>query len=252
MIPPIDLNCDMGEGFGPWPMGDDVALMDWVSSVNIACGYHAGDATVMRRTVAAAIGKGVAVGAHPGFPDLQGFGRRAMRMSGGEVFDITLAQVSTLKGISEALGGRLSHVKPHGSLYNQAAADPEMAAAIARAVSAIDPRLVLYGLSGSFLISEAERIGLRTCSEVFADRNYEADGSLTPRGRPDAFVTDPGTAAERVCEMVGQGTVAASNGQRIPIKAQTVCIHGDGPQALAFARRIHEELVSRGIPIAAP
>src|SRR5688572_24711438 len=177
----IDLNCDMGESFGAWKMGRDAELMDYVSSVNIACGFHAGDPTVIRKTVETGIKKGVAIGAHPSFPDLQGFGRRAMALSPQEVFDTVLYQTSAVKGICEALGVKLNHVKPHGALYNQAAKDKSLAEAIAEAVKSIDKNLIFYGLSGSFLISEAEKIGLKTASEVFADRSYQTDGSLTPR-----------------------------------------------------------------------
>ena len=163
----IDLNCDMGESFGAWRMGSDVELMDYVSSINVACGFHAGDASVIRNTVEAAIEKNVSIGAHPSFPDLQGFGRREMKMTAREIFDIVLYQVAAVKGICEALGARLHHVKPHGALYNQAAKNAEMARAVAEAVRAIDAELIFYGLSGSFLISEAEKINLKTASAKF-------------------------------------------------------------------------------------
>jgi UPF0271 protein len=245
----IDLNCDMGESFGAWRMGNDAALMDYVSSVNIACGFHAGDAGVMRETVEKAIEKGVAVGAHPGFPDLQGFGRREMKMSARDVFDIVLYQVSALKGICEASGGRLHHVKPHGALYNQAAKDASLAAAIAESVKAIDENLVFYGLSGSFLISEAEKLGLKTASEVFADRTYQTDGSLTPRSEPNALIQDPEKASEQVLQMIQTQTVTAAGGETVSIKAETVCIHGDGAHALEFARKIREKLIEKHIEI---
>lgn len=250
-MPSIDLNCDMGESFGAWTMGRDAELMDFVSSVNIACGFHAGDASVMRRTVETAIGKGVAVGAHPGYPDLQGFGRRAIAFSPDEVFDIVLYQVGALKGICEALGARLRHVKPHGALYNTAAKDAALANAIARAVRAIDPEMVLFGLSGSLLISEAEATGLRTASEVFADRTYQPDGSLTPRSRPDALITDAGEAAGQALQMVTKNSVTATTGENVPLRAETVCIHGDGQNALGFAKAILEKLLQNDIKIAA-
>lgn len=245
----IDLNCDMGESFGAWRMGNDAALMDFVSSVNVACGFHAGDAGVMRETVETAIEKGVAVGAHPSFPDLQGFGRREMQMSAQDVFDIVLYQVSALKGICEASGGKLRHVKPHGALYNQAAKDAVVAAAIAKAVQAIDKNLIFYGLSGSFLISEAETLGLKTASEVFADRTYQTDGSLTPRSAFDALITDSETAIKQVLQMIQTQTVTAASGETISIKAETVCIHGDGEHALEFARMIRQKLIDNGIEI---
>ncbi len=193
----VDLNCDMGEGFGPWKMGRDAELMRYVSSVNIACGFHAGDATTMRRTVELAIENNLAIGAHPGYPDLQGFGRRNMSMSASDLHDIVVYQVAALKGICEACGAQLRHVKPHGSMYNQAAKDREMARSIAAAVRKIDPALVLYGLSGSFLIEEGISSGIRTASEAFADRAYQADGTLTPRSEPGAMICDAEIAARQ-------------------------------------------------------
>jgi UPF0271 protein len=248
-MPSIDLNCDMGESFGAWTMGRDAELMDVVSSVNIACGFHAGDPSVMRGTVETAARKGVSVGAHPGYPDLQGFGRRAMAFSPQEVFDIVLYQVAALKGICEASGTRLHHVKPHGALYNTAAKDRSLANAIARAVHAIDPDLILYGLSGSFLISEAKNAGLTTASEVFADRTYQPDGSLTPRNRPEAMITSAGGAAAQALQMISGQTVTATTGENVSLRAETVCIHGDGENALEFARAIREILLQNDIDI---
>jgi UPF0271 protein len=245
----IDLNCDMGESFGAWRTGSDVELMDYVSSVNVACGFHAGDASVIRKTVEAAIAKNVAIGAHPSFPDLQGFGRREMKMPAREIFDITLYQVSALKGICEALGAKLHHVKPHGALYNQAAKDAAMARAVAEAVKAIDAELIFYGLSGSFLISEAEKIGLKTASEVFADRTYRRDGSLTPRSEPNALIHDAEKSVAQVLQMIRSQSVTASGGEIVSIKAETVCIHGDGANALEFARTINARLKENGISI---
>jgi 5-oxoprolinase (ATP-hydrolysing) subunit A len=245
----IDLNCDMGESFGAWSMGRDAELMDCVSSINIACGFHAGDATVIRETIETAIEKGVAIGAHPGFPDLQGFGRREMKLSAHEVFDIVLFQVAAVKGVCEAFGTKLHHVKPHGALYNQAAKDANLANAIISAVLRIDPKLILYGLSGSFLITEAEKLGLKTASEVFADRTYAADGNLTPRNQPDALIGDATTASNQVLQIVTEQTITATDGTKIPIKAETICVHGDGANALGFAKMINEKLTSSGIEI---
>ena len=245
----IDLNCDMGESFGAWTMGNDSALMDYVSSVNIACGFHAGDATTIRKTVETAIAKGVKIGAHPSFPDLQGFGRREMKMSAAEVFDIVLYQVSAIKGMCEALGTKLNHVKPHGALYNKAAKDVEISAAIAKAVKKLDENLIFYGLSGSFLISEAEKSGLKTASEVFADRTYQTDGSLTPRTELNALIHDSNQAIAQVLEMVFEQKVTAVNGEKIPLKAETICIHGDGQHALEFAKTINSTLKSKNIEI---
>ncbi|CAN5367464.1 5-oxoprolinase subunit PxpA [soil metagenome] len=245
----IDLNCDMGESFGAWQMGNDAALMDYVSSVNIACGFHAGDASVIRKTVETAIEKGVAVGAHPSFPDLQGFGRRAMLLSAQEVFDVVLYQIAAVRGICETLGGKLHHVKPHGALYNQAAKDVNLSEAIAKAVKAVDENLILYGLSGSFLISEAEKIGLRTASEVFADRTYQSDGNLTPRSEPNALISDAEKAVSQVLQMISEQSVTAANGEKVSLKAETVCIHGDGTHALEFAKMINANLKNNGIII---
>ncbi len=245
----IDLNCDMGESFGAWQMGRDAELMDYVSSINIACGFHAGDASVIRKTVETAIKKEVAIGAHPSFPDLQGFGRRAMSLSAQEVFDVVLYQVSALKGICEAFGATLHHVKPHGALYNQAAKDAELAEAIAKAVKTIDKNLILYGLSNSFLISEAEKINLKTASEVFADRTYQADGTLTPRSQPNALIDDTGKAVSQVLQIIREQSVTAATGEKVSLRAETVCIHGDGENALEFAAAIRRKLTEKGISI---
>ena len=232
----------MGESFGAWSMGSDAELMDFVSSVNVACGFHAGDASVIRKTVETAIVKGVAVGAHPSFPDLQGFGRR-------EISDIVLYQVAALKGICEALGGKLHHVKPHGALYNAAAKDSEMSRAIAEAVRAVDARLILYGLSNSFLIKEAESLNLKCASEVFADRTYQADGSLTPRDLPNALIEDADESCAQVLEMIRRGAVTSTSGETVSIRAETVCIHGDGAHALSFARALRARLTAEDISI---
>lgn len=245
----IDLNCDMGESFGAWTMGSDAALMDYVSSVNIACGFHAGDSSVIRQTIETAIEKGVKIGAHPSYPDLQGFGRREMKMSPREVFDITLYQVAALKGICEAFGAKLNHVKPHGALYNTAAKSPELAAAIAEAVKKLDANLIIYGLSGSFLISEAEKIGLPTASEVFADRTYQNDGTLTPRIQPNALIHEADQSIAQVLQMIFQQSVTATDGTNIVLKAETVCVHGDGANALEFAKIINSELTRNGVKI---
>ena len=248
----VDLNCDMGESFGAWTMGRDAELMEYVSSVNIACGFHAGDASTIKQTVEMAVAKGAAIGAHPSYPDLQGFGRRNMSLSPQEVFDVVLYQVSALKGICEASGAKLHHVKPHGALYNQAAKDRELALAIANAVVSLDRSLVLYGLSGSSLISESEKTGLKTASEAFADRTYQADGSLTPRTESNALIEDVEKAAGQVLQMVKNGTVSATNGETVRIKAETICIHGDGGRALEFARAINAILIKSGISISPP
>jgi 5-oxoprolinase (ATP-hydrolysing) subunit A len=246
----LDLNCDMGEGFGAWKMGEDAALLDYVTSANIACGFHAGDPSTMRRTVALALGKNVALGAHPSLPDLQGFGRRTMNVSPDEVHDLIIYQVGALAGTARALGGKLSHIKPHGALYNMAAKDPILARAIAEAVEAIDSSLILFALAGSELLRAGAHAGLRVASEVFADRTYQSDGSLTPRTDPDALIQDTGTAVAQVRHMVGQGFVRSIQGIDVPVTADTLCIHGDQPGALEFARKIRAALEADGVRIA--
>lgn len=245
----IDLNCDMGESFGAWPMGNDEAMMDLVSSVNIACGFHAGDVSVMRRTVALALKKGVSIGAHPGYPDLQGFGRREMKLTPANVYEIVVYQVSALSGFVRAAGGSLHHVKPHGALYNTAAKDIAVANAIARAIRGVDKSLALVGLSGSCLIEQAEKAGLRSVSEGFADRTYQEDGSLTPRHATGAVIEDSATSAQRVLQMVTEKAVTAVSGVTIPVNAETICIHGDGKFAHDHARAIVNVLTENGIAI---
>jgi UPF0271 protein len=239
----------MGEFTGEAAIAKDAALMDYVSSVNIACGAHAGNEEVMRRTAENAIAKGVAIGAHPGYRDAENFGRAPMELPAGEVFDMVAEQVSALKKIAAELGGALHHVKPHGALYNQAAKDAELAATVANAVRSVDAGLAFYGLSQSHLITEAKKLGLKTFSEVFADRTYQNDGSLTPRSLPGALLTDTYDAVVQVLEMVTLGRVKTLAGERIPIDAETICIHGDGEHALEFARAINEALRARGIKI---
>jgi UPF0271 protein len=247
----VDLNCDMGESFGAWKMGNDDALLDHVTSANIACGFHAGDPTTIRKTIELALERKVAVGAHPGYPDLQGFGRRSITMKPDEVFDIVLYQVSAIKGICESLGGHLHHVKPHGALYNQAVSDRDLSAAIARAVAKADPDLVYFGLAGSQMITDAEELGLRTAAEVFADRTYQSDGTLTPRSQPNALIWNIDESIEQVLQMVKSQTVTAVTGEPVPIRAETICIHGDGANALEFAKAIRHALAAADIGVEA-
>ena len=247
----IDLNCDMGESFGAWKIGNDAALMDHVTSVNIACGFHAGDPTTIRKTITTAVEKGVAIGAHPGYPDLQGFGRRNMSLSTDEIYDMVMYQVAAVRGVCEAIGGRLHHVKPHGALYNQAAKNAEMSAAIARAVRDIDASLLFYGGSGTCLISEAENLGLETASEVFADRTYQPDGSLTPRTQPNALIADTPSAVNQALQLVRDGRVTAATGETIPLRAETICVHGDGVHALEFASALRKAFVDNDINVSA-
>jgi len=245
----IDLNCDMGESFGPWAMGRDEEVMEAVTSVNVACGFHAGDPDVMARTVRLAAARGLSIGAHPGLPDLQGFGRRALAVTPAEAHALVLYQVGALAAFARAEGVRLTHVKPHGALYNMAAGDPDLARAIASAVRTFDPSLALMGLAGSHLVLEAEALGLCAAWEVFADRSYEADGTLTPRSLPGAMVEDEEEAAARVLRMVTEGLVRSRQGGDVPLRADTVCIHGDQAGAAAFARRIRAALRDAGVDV---
>jgi UPF0271 protein len=247
----IDFNCDMGEGFGAWRMGDDIALLDHVTSANVACGFHAGDPATIRRTVKAAVEKGVAIGAHPSLPDLQGFGRRPMHVSPEEIYDIVVYQVGAVDAFAHACGGRLSHVKAHGALYNMAAKDRALADAVAAAVRDVDKSLVLFGLSGSELIAAAQAAGVTSAAEVFADRSYQDDGSLTPRGRPGAMIEDVEASIEQVRRMVLEGLVRAQSGKDVAVRADTLCIHGDQPGALEFARRIRAALEQHGAEVRA-
>lgn len=247
----IDLNCDLGESFGAYKIGGDDEIMPYITSANIACGFHAGDPSVMRRTAEAALLNHVRLGAHPGMPDLLGFGRREMMITAEEAYDMVVYQVGALAAVAKAVGGRLQHVKPHGALYNMAAKRADLAAAIARAVQSVDEELILFGLAGSQSIKAAEDIGLRTASEVFADRTYQVDGSLTPRRQPDALITSLEEAVQQVLQMVKNGSVCAVNGEIVPIKADTVCLHGDGAQAMALAAKINEALRQEKIAISA-
>jgi UPF0271 protein len=248
----VDLNCDMGESFGAFSIGQDSALMPYVSSVNIACGFHGGDATVMKRTVNDAVTKGLAIGAHPGYPDLQGFGRRDMKISADEVYDIVLYQIGALMGFANAAGTRLHHVKPHGALYNTAAKDAALSNAIAQAVKDIDPSLLFVGLSGSVMLAEANRLGLKTISEVFADRTYQDDGTLTPRTSANALIHDENAAAQHVLEMIQHKKIKSVNGKQIELQPDSVCIHGDGKNALALAKKIVEVLTLNHVSIRRP
>jgi len=248
----IDLNADLGESFGAWRMGDDGALLALVSSANIACGFHAGDPVIMRRTVELAAARGVAIGAHIALPDLQGFGRREMRVSAGEAHALTLYQLGALAAFTRAAGVPLAHVKPHGALYNMAARDATLATAIARAVHDFDPALRLVGLAGSALLDAGRAAGLAVAAEAFADRRYRADGSLQPRGEAGALLEDADQACAQALGIVRDGAVTAVDGRRVPLHADTLCLHGDGPHAAEFARRLREALGAAGVQIAAP
>lgn len=245
----VDLNCDLGESFGAYTLGMDAEVIRHITSANVACGFHASDPLVMAKTVALAKAAGVAVGAHPGYPDLVGFGRRNMVVSPEEAKAMVQYQVGALQAFCTANGLHLQHVKPHGAMYNMAAKDRKLADAICRGIREVDPELILMGLSGSCLLDAAQDAGLRWASEVFADRAYEDDGSLTPRGMDGAVITDEEEAIARVLQMVEQGTVTARSGKVIPIRADSVCLHGDGEKAVAFARRIREALSASGVKV---
>ena len=241
----------MGESFGAWTLGNDTALMPFITSANVACGFHAGDPTVMKATVRAALKHQVAIGAHPGLPDLAGFGRRNLDISPEEAFDMTVYQLGALQAVVQAEGGRLHHLKPHGALYNMAATNAALAEAIAEAVYKVQPELRLYGLAGSELTKAGEKLGLRTVHEVFADRTYQANGTLTPRRQPDALITDTSVAIAQVLRLVQSGVVRTQQGQEVVIRADTVCLHGDGAHALEFAQRLSQELRAAGVRLQA-
>ncbi|HEX8849077.1 MAG TPA: 5-oxoprolinase subunit PxpA [Gemmatimonadaceae bacterium] len=248
----VDLNCDCGESFGAWRHGDDEALLAHVTSANVACGFHAGDPGVMRRTVEIAMRNGVAVGAHPGFPDLVGFGRRNIDASAEEIHDMVVYQIGALAAVAAARGATLRHVKPHGALYNMAATRPALAASIARAVRDVDPRLVLFGLAGSALVTAGRDAGLAVAEEVFADRRYSAQGTLVPRGEPGAVIESPEAAVRQAVRMVREGVVESIDGREIALRADTICIHGDTPGAGEHARRLRAALHEAGIELRAP
>ncbi|MBO5973899.1 MAG: LamB/YcsF family protein [Clostridia bacterium] len=245
----VDLNCDLGESFGNYTCGMDASVIPHISSANVACGFHAGDPLVMQKTVALAAKHGTAVGAHPGFPDLVGFGRRNMAVSPAELKAMVIYQVGALKAFCLSQGVTLQHVKPHGAMYNMAAKDRKLADAICETIAEVDSNLILLGLSGSEMLKAAKAKGLRCASEVFADRAYESDGSLTPRALEDSVITDEEEAIKRVLQMVKSGTVVARNGQVIPIEADSICLHGDGVKAVEFARRIRQALTDSGVEI---
>ena len=248
----VDLNADMGEGFGIYRVGEDEALLQYVTSANIACGFHAGDPSVIRRTVQLCLQRGVAVGAHPGLPDLVGFGRREMAISPEEVGDLVLYQVGALKWVTEAEGGRLHHVKPHGALYNMAVKRKELAEAIVGAIRLLDPKLMLYAPPGSCLAVEAERAGIRCAFEAFADRSYRADGTLVPRGEPGAVIQNTEQAVAQAMSIVRHGRVNVQEGTQIPLRGDTICIHGDGENALELARALRTAFERDGVSVRPP
>ena len=247
----IDLNCDMGESYGAWKMGADAAIMPLISSANIACGFHAGDPATIRATVGLAVEHGVAIGAHPSLPDLAGFGRRAMKISPQEMYDLVIYQAGAVEAFARAAGSRLHHVKCHGALYNMAANDEGLSEAMVRAAKDLGG-VMLYVLSKSKSYEKAKSMGVPVAGEVFADRGYSDDGSLAPRDRPGGMIEDAGEAVRQALAMVEQGYVTSLSGRRVPVAAETLCLHGDQAGAVAFAREIRQAFLEREIAIAAP
>ena len=240
----IDLNCDMGEG-----MDTDEAIMPFISSANVACGKHAGDLETMQQTIDWALEHGVAIGAHPGFDDRANFGRTNQQLSDCALYDLVAEQLQTLQDICFEMGTRIHHVKPHGALYNMAAKDATMSRIIAEVIKELDSNIVLYGLSNSLLISEAKVAGLRVGAEVFADRTYQDDGSLTPRTAANALITDAAQSMQQVMQLIQEKMVQTVSGKMISLPADTICIHGDGAHAVEFAQNIHHYLTTAGIGI---
>ena len=245
----VDLNSDLGESFGNYSLGMDEEILKYVSSTNVACGWHAGDPMVMERTVALAKRCGTAVGAHPGFPDLMGFGRRNMAVAPEEAKAYVKYQLGALYAFTESYGMKIQHVKPHGALYNMAAVDEKLAAALCEAVYDVDRDIIFMGLAGSKMIEAAEKTGLKAASEVFADRAYNDDGTLVSRRLPGAVIKDKELAIWRVVRMVREGLVESISGKSIPIRADSICVHGDNPEALEFVRNIRQSLTAEGVEI---
>ena len=248
----IDLNGDVGESFGAYEIGHDAELIPILTSANIACGLHAGDPGVMRAAVALAREHGTNIGAHPGFPDLVGFGRRELKATPREVEDLVAYQIGALAAIAATQGMRLSHVKPHGALYNMAARDADLADAIARATAAVDRSLLLFGLPGSKSLDAARRHGVRAISEAFADRAYRSDGSRVPRSEPGAVIDEAQPDVERAVAIARDRMVVAADGTRVPLHVETICVHGDTPGAAELAARIRTALIDVGIQVGAP
>ena len=247
----IDINSDLGESFGAYSIGHDEGLMHAITSANVAAGFHAGDPSVLRDTIRLAKASGVAVGAHPGFPDLVGFGRRELNVTAREAEDMVLYQIAAVAGVAAAEGVRLQHVKPHGALFNMAVRNAELSAAIARAVAAYDRRLILFGLPGSEILAAGRAAGLRVAAEVFADRAYEADGSLASRRKPGSVIHDADAVVARTVRMVNDRTVVATDGSVVPLEADTICVHGDTPGSDVLAAKIRAGLEAAGITVKA-
>jgi len=248
----IDLNCDMGESYGAWKMGADAEVMPYISSANIACGFHAGDPATIRKTVALAVDRGVAIGAHPSLPDLMGFGRRAMKITPQDMYDLVLYQAGAVEAFARAAGAKLHHVKCHGSLYNMAANDEALSEAMICAVKDLGPNVILYALSESRNFQLAKRAKIPVAGEVFGDRGYSDDGTLAPRDKPGGMIEDPQQSVQQVLGMIEGGYVTSLSGRRVPVAADTLCLHGDQPGAVTFAQTLRRVFTEKGITVAAP
>lgn len=248
----IDLNCDMGESYGAWKMGADADVMPFITSANIACGFHGGDPATIRKTVRLAVDHGVAIGAHPSLPDLMGFGRRVMRISPQDMYDLVVYQAGAVEAFCRAAGVKLHHVKCHGALYNMAATDEALSEAMARAVADLGNGIALYALSNSIMMKTAKAKGVEAYGEVFGDRGYSDDGTLAPRDQPGGMIEDAAASARQVLGMIEEGYVTSLNGKRVPVAADTLCLHGDQPGAVAFAKNLRSVFKERNIQVAAP
>jgi UPF0271 protein len=246
----IDLNCDMGESYGAWRMGADADIMPLISSANIACGFHGGDPATIRKTVRLAVDHGVAIGAHPSLPDLQGFGRRVMKISAQDMYDLVVYQAGAVEGFARAAGAKLHHIKCHGALYNMAANDEALSEAMVKAAK--DLGVMLYVLSKSKNYEIAKRVGIPVLAEAFADRGYTDAGELAPRDKPGGMIEEEAKSVKQALAMVEEGFVTSLSGKRVPVAADTICLHGDQPQAVAFARALRKTFAEKGITVAAP
>jgi len=246
----IDLNCDMGESYGAWKMGDDAAIMALITSANVACGFHGGDPATIRRTVRLAVDNGVAIGAHPSLPDLQGFGRRVMKISPQDMYDLVVYQAGAVEAFARAAGAKLHHIKCHGALYNMAATDEGLSEAMARAAK--DLGVMVYTLSNSIMMKVVKQKGVQTIAEVFADRGYSDDGTLAPRDQPGGMIEDAQRSVAQALGMIEGGFVTSLSGKRVPVAADTLCLHGDQPGAVLFAKELRKKFTERGIQLAAP
>ncbi len=247
----IDLNCDMGESYGAWKMGDDAGVMPFITSANIACGFHGGDPATIRKTVRLAVDSGVAIGAHPSLPDIQGFGRRVMKITPQEMYDFVVYQAGAVEGFARAAGAKLHHIKCHGALYNMAATDEALSDAMARAAKDLG-NVMVYALSNSIMMKAIKKQNIPVAGEVFADRGYSDDGTLAPRDKPGGMIEDKSKSVAQAVAMVEEGYVTSLSGKRVPVSADTLCLHGDQPGAVAFAKEIRKTFSERGIKLVAP